>query len=95
MSGNDLLYAGEACRFLIKTLSKPFGSGSIEWEYTVDIISCLVSGDPLPDGYRKCLTSEIQYQQEDENMEKSHPSTHCSISQVNFCRSRKFWGTGN
>uniref|UniRef100_A0A915PMF8 UBR-type domain-containing protein n=1 Tax=Setaria digitata TaxID=48799 RepID=A0A915PMF8_9BILA len=80
LSSNDVLYASQAYRVLIKQFVKHLNERRIDIIYLVDVICCLLAGTPLPSEYHSYLCSQDCNQKKHSTVQVTQPSTQLNIS---------------
>ncbi|VDP13693.1 unnamed protein product [Onchocerca flexuosa] len=80
LSSNDVLFASEAYRVLIKHFTKHLDEGHVKTIHLVDIVRCLLTGTALPIEYRNSLCSQECNQKKHDIVEATQPCIQLNIS---------------
>ncbi|VDK78030.1 unnamed protein product [Onchocerca ochengi] len=84
LSSNDVLFASEAYRVLIKHFTKHLDKGHVKTIHLVDIIRCLLTGTALPIEYHNFLCSQECNQKKHDIVEATQPCIQLNISSVSI-----------
>ncbi|EJW74934.1 hypothetical protein WUBG_14158, partial [Wuchereria bancrofti] len=80
LPSNDVLFASEAYRVLIKQFTKHLNEGLVITTHLVDIVRCLLTGTALPTEYHSYLCSQQINQKKHDTVEAAQPCIQLNIS---------------